>query len=143
MTYCSRVLAGALIVSCSAAAIAQTKAVDAVALEAPAEAIPAPASVSILNSTSNILRSGTRVALKTSEPLTTEGKKLRVGQRLQLEVADAVMLHDQIVIPVGSPATGEITDVRNKGMWGKSGRINARVLFVRVNGRQIRLSGGF
>jgi hypothetical protein len=37
--------------------------------------------------------------------------------------------------------TGEVTDVRNKGMWGKSGRINARVLYTQVNGRQIRLSG--
>ena len=44
------------------------------------------------------------------------------------------------MIPAGSPATGEVTDVRNKGMWGKSGRINARVLFVRANGRQIRLT---
>jgi hypothetical protein len=76
-----------------------------------------------------------------SEGLSTEGKKLRVGQRFQLEVADPVTLNGQVVIPAGSPATGEVTDVRNKGMWGKSGRINARVLFVRANGRQIRLTG--
>lgn len=31
----------------------------------------------------------------------------------------------------------------NKGMWGKSGRLGARVLYVTVNGRQIRLSGTF
>jgi hypothetical protein len=47
------------------------------------------------------------------------------------------------VIPVGSPAVGEITDVRNKGMWGKSGHLSARILYVTVNGRQIRLSGAF
>ncbi len=46
-----------------------------------------------------------------------------------------------VVIPAGSPAVGEITEVRNKGMWGKSGRINARVLYVRANGRQIRMTG--
>ena len=38
---------------------------------------------------------------------------------------------------------GEITDVQNKGMWGKSGRFVARVLYVTANGRQVRLSGGF
>lgn len=38
---------------------------------------------------------------------------------------------------------GEITDVKNKGMWGKSGHLGARVLYVTVNGRQIRLSGAF
>jgi hypothetical protein len=47
------------------------------------------------------------------------------------------------VIPVGSPAVGEITDIRNKGMWGKSGHLGARILYVMVNGRQIRLSGAF
>jgi hypothetical protein len=91
----------------------------------------------------NVLRSGTQISLKTSEPLTTEGKKLRVGQRIQLETAEAVTLNGQIVIPAGSPAIGEVTDVRNKGMWGKSGRINARVLSVRANGTQIRLTGQF
>jgi hypothetical protein len=79
--------------------------------------------------------------LRTSEELTTAGKKLRVGHRFQLEVAEDVTVNGQIVIPAGSPATGEVTEVRNKGMWGKSGRINARVLFVRANGRQIRLTG--
>ena len=48
-----------------------------------------------------------------------------------------------VVIPAGSPARGEITDVRNKGMWGKSGHFGARVLYATVNGRQIRLSGAF
>jgi hypothetical protein len=38
---------------------------------------------------------------------------------------------------------GEITTVRNKGMWGKSGGITARVLYIRVGERQIRMSGTF
>jgi len=47
------------------------------------------------------------------------------------------------VIPVGTPAVGEITDVRNKGMWGKSGHLAARILYMTVYGRQIHLSGTF
>jgi hypothetical protein len=89
----------------------------------------------------DVLRSGTSVALTMSEGLTTKGKNLRVGQRFQMEVAAPVMVNGQVVIPAGSPATGEVTEVRNKGMWGKSGAINARVLYVRANGRQIRLTG--
>lgn len=88
-----------------------------------------------------ILRSGTPIALKMSEELTTKEKAARVGQRFNLEVAEPIELGGVVVIPAGTPAVGEITDVRNKGMWGKSGRINARVLSLRVNGRQIRLSG--
>jgi hypothetical protein len=90
---------------------------------------------------SNILRTGTPVPLKMREALTTKEKKLKVGQRFQMEVAENILLNGVTVIPAGSPAVGEVTDVRNKGMWGKSGRINARVLYATVNGRQVRLSG--
>lgn len=92
---------------------------------------------------SAILRTGTDVPLKLSEELTTKGKKLKVGQRFHMEVAENVVVQDQVVIPAGSPAMGEITEVKNKGMWGKSGHLNARIMYVTVNGRQIRLSGGF
>ncbi|UIJ44771.1 hypothetical protein LZK98_17195 [Sphingomonas cannabina] len=89
----------------------------------------------------NVLRVGTPLQLRMMEELTTKGKKLKVGQRFNMETAEALSLGDTVVIPAGSPAVGEITDVRNKGMWGKSGRINVRALYVRVNGRQIRLTG--
>lgn len=93
--------------------------------------------------TSAILRVGTEVPLRLSEELTTKGKQLRVGNRFHLETSEPVMVQGVTVIPVGSPAVGEITDVRNKGMWGKSGHFGARILYVTVNGRQIRLSGSF
>lgn len=103
----------------------------------------APAIVPVTSNGSAILRTGTEVPLRLSEELTTKGKQLRVGQRFHMEVAEAVIVDGVIVIPVGSPAMGEITDVRNKGMWGKSGHLGARILYVTVNGRQIRLSGSF
>lgn len=99
------------------------------------------APVATAATTSGTLRAGTSVPLKMAEGLTTKGKKLKVGQRFQMETAEAVTVDGNVVIPAGSPATGEITEVRNKGMWGKSGRINGRVLYVRANGRQIRMSG--
>lgn len=92
---------------------------------------------------SAILRTGTKVPLKVSEELTTKGKKLKAGQRFNMEVTEPVLVDGQTVIPLGAPAVGEITDVRNKGMWGKSGRLNAQILYVTVGGRQIRLSGTF
>lgn len=91
----------------------------------------------------NILRAGTEVPLIMREELTTKKKKLRVGQRFQMEVASNVTMHGITVIPAGSPAIGEVTEVRNKGMWGKSGYIGARVVSVQVSGRNIRLSGTF
>ncbi|NYT42876.1 hypothetical protein HZY97_19035 [Sphingomonas sp. R-74633] len=91
----------------------------------------------------SVLRVGTAVPLKLTEELTTKGKKLRVGQRFHLETYEPVMLNGVVVIPAGSPAVGEVTDVRNKGMWGKSGHLSAHILYVTVNGRQIRLTGTF
>jgi hypothetical protein len=108
---------------------------------APAAVPTAPIAAPV--TTAAILRVGTVVPLRLSEELTTKGKKLRVGQRFHLETSEPVMVQGVSVIPVGSPAVGEITDVRNKGMWGKSGHLGARILYVTVNGRQIRLSGAF
>lgn len=89
----------------------------------------------------SMLKAGTQVPLKTMSELTTNGKRLKVGDRFNLEVSEAVRLNNRIAIPAGSLAVGEITTVRNKGMWGKSGNIDGRVLYVRANGQQIRLTG--
>lgn len=112
---------------------------------APAATIApaAPTAVILSSPTDNVLRAGTEVPLVMAEGITTNGKKLRAGQRIRLSVASDVRLGTAVVIPAGSPAEGEITDVRNKGMWGKSGRIEARVLNVRVGDRLVRLSGTF
>lgn len=90
-----------------------------------------------------MLRTGTEVPLRLLEELTTKGKLLRVGQRVRMETSEPVVVQGVTVVPVGSPAVGEITEVTNKGMWGKSGHLSARVLYMNVNGRQIRLSGAF
>ena len=90
-----------------------------------------------------VLRIGTVVPLRLTEELTTKGKQLRVGHRVRMETAEPILVQGVTVIPVGSPAMGEITDVTNKGMWGKSGHLAGRVLYLTVNGRQVRLSGAF
>jgi hypothetical protein len=104
---------------------------------------PAPTPIQAPTTSNAVLRVGTEVPVRLLEELTTKGKKLRVGNRFRLETSEPVMVQGVVVIPVGSPAVGEITDVRNKGMWGKSGHLGARLLYVTVNGRQIRLSGAF
>ncbi len=118
-------------------ALAQVPAGPVVLGPAPVAPIAAPSTVNA------VLRTGTEVPLRLREELTTKGKQLRVGQRFQMEAAENIVVNGVTVIPSGSPAVGEITDVRNKGMWGKSGHLGARILYVTVNGRQIRMSGSF
>ena len=112
-------------------------------MAAHASAQPVMAPISAPASGNAVLRVGTEVPLRLVEELTTKGKNLRVGARFHLEAAEPVLVNGVVVIPSGSPAVGEVTDIRNKGMWGKSGKLNARILYVTVNGRQIRLSGSF
>jgi hypothetical protein len=108
---------------------------------APAAA-PAVAIAPVVTSQA-VLRAGTAVALRLLETVTTKEKAARVGQRIRMEIASPVEYNGVTVSPAGTPAEGEITEVRNKGMWGKSGHLTARALWTRVNGRQIRLTGNF
>jgi hypothetical protein len=109
--------------------------------------VAAPETSSVLPrvaaSSQAVLRAQTPVMLKMSEGITTKGKQLRVGQRINLEVIEPVVVDGAVVIPVGAPAIGEVTEVRNKGMWGKSGYISAQLVQVRVGDRTIRLTGTF
>lgn len=122
-----------------------TQVASADPVDAPAAPVASVQQVAVLEPVQqqSILRSGTEVPLVIREELTTEKKKLRVGQRFQMEVASAVEMNGVTVIPAGTPATGEITEVRNKGMWGKSGYIGARAVSLRLGDRSVRLTGTF
>lgn len=130
----SVILWAALACAASSSALSQA---TFVASPSTTPAISAPVS------SQAILRVGTEVPVRLLEELTTKGKALRVGQRFKMETSEPVMVQGVTVIPVGSPVVGEITSVRNKGMWGKSGHLGARVLYATVNGRQVRLTGAF
>jgi hypothetical protein len=106
----------------------------------PAAALGQSAPVVVGGSSySNVLRAGTEVRLRTLTELSS--REARPGDRFDLEVADDVMLNGRTVIAAGSRAVGEVTDVKKKGMWGKSGKIGTRLLYVRVGGQQVRISG--
>jgi len=108
-----------------------------------AQPVAAPQAIAPVATTNAVLRAGTPVQLRLMEEVTTKKKAAKVGQRFMLEVAAPVEVNGVVVVPAGTPAWGEITEVRNKGMWGKSGKLTARLLYLRVNGRQIRLTGTF
>jgi len=91
----------------------------------------------------NVLRAGVKVPVRTLQELTTKKKALKAGDRINVEVAEAVMSGTNVIIPAGTPGMAEITTVRNKGMWGKSGYIEGRILYLRLGGRQVRLTGTF
>jgi hypothetical protein len=86
-----------------------------------------------------ILPAGTNVRIRLLSNLTSQDNKS--GQQFDIEVAEDVMLNGRAVIGRGSPGVGELTLVKKKGMWGKSGKLEGRFISVRSNGRDIPLRG--
>lgn len=130
----------------AAFAAAQASSAPQATIQSPptvAIAPAAPQAVILGPSPGSVLRAGTEVPLRLEEPLNSNDRSLREGQQFRLSVANPVMLGNVVVIPAGAIATGEVTDIRRKGMWGKSGHINGRLLNVRVGDRLIRLAGNF
>jgi hypothetical protein len=118
-------------------------------VQAPADPATAPLQVSdpaplVIEQTpqsqvaGNVLKQGTPIYLATDADMSSQDN--RVGDRVDLRVLDAVSLNGHTVIPVGTRGVGEVTLVRRKGMWGKSGRLEFRPLYILLGGRQIPIS---
>ena len=114
----------------------------AAVLAAPMAAAQQPVTI-LPAARENVLRAGVRVGVRSLAELTTKNKAVKVGDRLNIEVFEPVAVGNNIIIPSGTPGVAEITSVRNKGMWGKSGYIEGRVLYLRLGDRQVRLTGTF
>jgi hypothetical protein len=117
----SALLAGAFVLLIPSAASAQ-----------PAPITVAPTEAGIM------LKQGTEIRLVTLTELNS--KRNKVGERFDMEVQESVQLNGQTVIPAGTRAVGEITLRKGKGMWGKSGKLEFRPLYVKLGDRQIRIS---
>jgi hypothetical protein len=95
--------------------------------------VPVVAQVTMPQAQQNVLRAGTPITLRFLEGVTTKEKSAKINDRVRLEVAEPIIMNGVTIIPAGSPAIGELTDVRYKGMWGKSGRIVGRALNITAN----------
>jgi hypothetical protein len=85
-----------------------------------------------------VLKQGTPIHLATDAEMNSQDN--RVGDRIDLRVLDAVSLNGRTIIPIGTRGVGEITLVRKKGMWGKSGRLEFRPLYLVLGDRQVPIS---
>jgi hypothetical protein len=112
----------------------------AVCLTAPSVAAAQPKTLVVGQSApSNVLQRGTEIRMETLRELNSNEAK--VGDRFDLEVTEAVTLKGKTVIPAGTRGVGEVTLAKRKGMWGKSGKLETRLLYLEVGGQRIRISG--
>lgn len=106
----------------------------------PTAAVPAAEPLAApLPAAATIIPRDTPVHLMVFSEVTT--KTHPAGHRFRLRVDQPIMLGERIVIPVGTPAWGEVTSATSSGNVGKGGALQARLLYVELNGRQIPITG--
>ena len=82
---------------------------------------------------------GTEISLETMTALTS--KKQVKGDQIPLKTSKDVWIDGHLLIPAGTPATGQISDSRVTGGFGMNGKLSIAPLFLVMNGQVIRLIG--
>lgn len=89
------------------------------------------------------LPANTEVILRMTDDLTTKGGKIQVGHVFRLTVAFDVRAQGVVVIPAGTPATGEVTMRTGKAVFGKSGKMDVELRQIDLYGRRIPVTGKY
>ena len=90
-----------------------------------------------------VLPANTEVLVQMNQDLTTKGKGWSEGDTFNLSVVHDVTLGDYVIIPRGSKAVGRITWLTDKGMFGKSGKMDIEIEYVEISGRRVPLNGTY
>lgn len=78
------------------------------------------------------------------ETLDTVGSRLnKPGDFFRLRVAVDVRVGEQIVIPAGTPATGQVVHAAKAGAGGKGGELILAARFLSLPQGEVRLRSGF
>lgn len=82
---------------------------------------------------------GTPLTLRTRTQVNT--KEAKLGDRVYMEVAEAVLFRGQTVIPAGSPVIGEVSTLQRNGHFGRKGKVAVRLVEVQTPSGPVRLTG--
>ena len=86
-----------------------------------------------------MIKAQTQVRVVTSAALSS--KTSAKGDPVALTVAEDVIVDGKTIIAKGTEVVGEIADVRQKAMFGQSGRLGIRPLYLRIGAQTVRLTG--
>ena len=71
---------------------------------------------------------------------TTVSSKTAVpGDFFQLKVAQDLKINNQVIIPAGTPATGEVIHAQKAASFGKPGELLVTVRYIDLNGQKIKM----
>lgn len=132
----NRFLAGAAIVSLISTPLTAQTAAEPAPVAAPAVEAALPAAPQILT-----LPGGTPITLAVTDEVNSSTHE--AGDTFKLTVLNDVKIDQTVVIPRGTPATGEITWRTGKGAFGKSGKMELALRSIDLGGRSIPVTGDF
>ena len=89
----------------------------------------------------NILRQGTQIRLTVVTAVNS--KENKVGNRVDFQVADDVMVNGKTVVARGTPAFGELTMTKKSGSFGKKGKLEGRLLYIKMQNENLPITGTF
>jgi hypothetical protein len=85
-----------------------------------------------------VLRDGTEVKLKLTKPISSADA--RVGDRVELEASEDVVVDGVVLIKKGAPAVGQVTEAQPRKSFGRRGKLNFTIDYVKtVDGQNVRL----
>jgi hypothetical protein len=116
--------------------IAQQVAAQEAAAPATAVTVTAPAAAPPTNI---ILKRDTPVQMMATKEISTADAS--AGTRFRLRINEAITVGGRTIVPVGAWATGEVTSAKASGGLGKSGKMEAKLLFIEMGDLQIPLQG--
>lgn len=85
------------------------------------------------------LTAGTEIPIETREVLSS--KTDVKGRIVAMAVVSDVTVDGKVVLPKGTPVTGQIADAQATGGLGTSGRLIVRPVYLQIGGRTVRLRG--
>jgi len=107
---------------------------------APAVETPKPISTASAEQGSRelVLRDGTEVKLKLTKPISSADA--RVGDRVELEASEDIVVDGVVLIKKGAPAVGQVTEAQSRKSFGRRGKLNFTIDYVKtVDGQNVRL----
>jgi hypothetical protein len=108
---------------------------------APAETAAVQAAPAVASDGGLTLNAGVPITVAVAQEVNSS--KNHEGDPVPLTVLNDVKIGDTIVIPRGTPATGEVTWRTGKGAFGKSGKLEFVLRYIDLNGQHIPIVGEY
>lgn len=84
-----------------------------------------------------VVPEGTEFSMRLEEALSSS--TATEGDRFTISLDEDVELPDGTVLRAGYRGVGEVVEARDNGMLGKSGKLNVRLVYLKVGDERIRL----